>query len=95
MNKGEFIKAMSEKAGSTQKDAALFYEAFVATIEEGLSSGERIQLLGFGNFEVKHAAARAVVNPQTGEKVSIPATQKPVFKFGANFKSLINKNSKK
>lgn len=95
MNKGEFIKIMSDKAGSTQKDAALYYEAFVATIEDGLTAGEKIQLLGFGNFEVKEVAGRTGVNPQTGAKVSIPASKKPVFKFGANFKSLINKGNKK
>jgi len=91
MNKGEFIKLMSDKSGGTIKEAALYYEAFVATIEESLLAGEKIQLLGFGNFEVKEVAGRMGVNPQTGEKVAIPASKKPAFKFGANFKSLINK----
>lgn len=60
MNKGEFIKAMAEKAGFTNKDAATAYDAFVATITETLKAGDKVQLVGFGSFEVKDVPAKPV-----------------------------------
>ena len=83
MNKGEFIKAMAEKAGFTNKDAATAYDAFVATITETLKAG-------FGSFEVKDVPAKTGINPQTKEKVEIAACKKPVLKFGRSFKDLFN-----
>ena len=90
MNKGELIKAMAEKAGFTQKDAAAAYEAFVEVVTESLKAGEKVQLIGFGTFEVKDVAAKTGINPQTKEKVSIPACKKPVMKFGKAYKDIIN-----
>ncbi len=90
MNKGELIKAMADKAGFSQKDAAAAYEAFVATVTEALKAGDKVQLVGFGSFEVKDVAAKTGINPQTKETVSIPACKKPVMKFGKAYKELFN-----
>lgn len=90
MNKGEFIKTVAEKSGLTQKDTDLAFAAFVATIEETLKAGDKIQLPGFGSFEVKTRAARNGINPQTKAVVEIPACNVPTFKFGKNFKNTLN-----
>ena len=91
MNKGELIKVMAEKAGFTnKKDAATAYEAFVETVTEALKAGDKVQLVGFGTFEVKDVAAKTGINPQTKEKVEIAACKKPVMKFGKSYKDLIN-----
>ena len=90
MNKGELIKAMADKAGFTNKDATAAYEAFVATVTDALKAGDKVQLVGFGTFEVKEVAAKTGINPQTKEKVAIPACKKPVMKFGKAYKELFN-----
>ena len=90
MNKGELIKAMAEKAGLSQKDAAAAYEAFVASVTEALKAGEKVQLVGFGTVEVKEIAAKTGINPQTKAPVAIPACKKPVMKFGKAYKDIIN-----
>lgn len=90
MNKGELIKVIAEKAGFTNKDAATAYEAFVETVTEALKAGDKVQLVGFGTFEVKDVAAKTGINPQTKEKVEIAACKKPVMKFGKSYKDLIN-----
>ena len=90
MNKGELIKAMADKAGFTNKDAAIAYDAFVDTITECLKNGEKVQLVGFGTFEVKKVDAKTGINPKTGEKVDIPACKKPVMKFGKAYKDALN-----
>ena len=90
MNKGELIKAMAEKAGFTNKDAAVAYEAFVATVTEALKNGEKVQLVGFGTIEVKDVPAKTGINPQTKAAVEIPACKKPVMKFGKAYKDLFN-----
>ncbi|MBE7086401.1 MAG: HU family DNA-binding protein [Clostridiales bacterium] len=90
MNKGELIKAIAEKAGFTNKDAAVAYDAFVATVTEALKAGEKVQLVGFGTFEVKDVPAKTGINPQTKAPVEIPACKKPVMKFGKAYKDMIN-----
>jgi len=90
MNKTEFIAAFSEKAGLSKKDADKAYGAFVDTITEALKSGEKIQLIGFGTFEVKERAARMGLNPQTKEKIQIAASKAPAFKAGKGFKDVFN-----
>ncbi|MBQ8447134.1 MAG: HU family DNA-binding protein [Clostridia bacterium] len=90
MNKGELIKAMAEKAGFTNKDAAIAYDAFIATVTEALKAGEKVNLVGFGSFEVKDVAAKTGINPQTKAPVQIPACKKPVMKFGKAYKDIIN-----
>ena len=90
MNKGELIKAMAEKAGFSNKDAAIAYDAFIATVTEALKAGEKVQLVGFGSIEVKEVAAKTGINPQTKAPVEIAACKKPVMKFGKAYKDLIN-----
>ena len=90
MNKGELIKAMAEKAGFTNKDAATAYEAFVEVVTEALKAGDKVKLVGFGTFEVKNVAAKTGINPKTKEKVAIAACKKPVMKFGKAYKDLLN-----
>lgn len=90
MNKGELIKAIAEKAGFSNKDAAIAYDAFIATVTEALKAGEKVQLVGFGSFEVKEVAAKTGINPQTKAPVQIAACKKPVMKFGKAYKELIN-----
>ena len=90
MNKGELIKVMAEKAGFTNKDAAIAYDAFLETVTEALKAGEKVQLVGFGTFEVKNVEAKTGINPQTKEKVEIPACKKPVMKFGKSCKEHFN-----
>ena len=90
MNKQQFIKAFADKANFTQKDAGLAFDAMVATIADTLKEGEKIQIAGFGSFEIKSRGARTGINPLTKEKVKIDATKNPVFKFGNSFKNLFN-----
>ncbi|MBP3344708.1 MAG: HU family DNA-binding protein [Clostridia bacterium] len=90
MNKQQFIKAFAEKAQFTQKDAGIAFEAMAATIAETLKAGEKIQIAGFGTFELKKRAARTGINPLTKEKVAIPACSTPTFKFGNSFKETVN-----
>lgn len=90
MNKGDLIRIMAEKAGFSQKDATIAYNAFIDTLTEALQDGDKVQLAGFGTFEVKEVAAKMGVNPQTGEQVEISACKKPVMKFGKSYKELFN-----
>ena len=90
MNKGELIKAIANKAGFSQKDAAAAYDAFIASVTEALKAGDKVQLVGFGTIEVKDVPAKTGINPQTGAAVAIPACKKPVMKFGKAYKDLFN-----
>lgn len=90
MNKQQFIKAVADKANFTQKDAGIAFEAMAETIVEALKAGEKIQIAGFGTFELKERAAREGINPLTKQKVSIPACKVPTFKFGNSFKDTMN-----
>ena len=90
MNKGDLIKAIADKEGFTQKDAATAYDAFIATVTEALKAGEKVQLVGFGTIEVKEVPAKTGINPQTKEPVEIAACKKPVMKFGKAYKEIIN-----
>lgn len=90
MNKGELIKAMAAKAGFSNKDAATAYEAFVEVVTEAMKAGDKVQLAGFGSFEIKDVPAKVGINPQTKEKVDIPACKKPVMKFGSAYKANFN-----
>jgi DNA-binding protein HU-beta len=91
MNKSEFVASFSEKAGLSKKDAASAYDAFVATVTDALTSGEKVQLIGFGTFEVRQRAARVGLNPQTKEKIQIAASSVPAFKPGKAFKDVFKK----
>ena len=90
MNKGEFIKAWAEKASMTQKEATVAYDKMYEVICEALQKGDKVQLLGFGNFELRKKSAREGINPLTKEKVKIAAKCVPVFKPGKAFKEKFN-----
>ena len=90
MNKGELVKAMADKAGLTVKEAGVAYDAFVAVVTDALKQGDKVQLIGFGTFEVRSKAAREGINPQTKAKVKIPASKAPALKFGKAYKDLFN-----
>ena len=91
MNKAELIAAIAAKTGETKKNAEESVNAFVTVITEALQAGEKVQLVGFGSFEVKTRAARKGRNPQTKEEIKIPASKAPVFKAGKALKDLVNK----
>lgn len=90
MNKTEFISAIAEKAELSKKDAEKALKAFTDVVEEELKKGEKIQLVGFGTFEVSERAAREGRNPQTGETMTIAASKSPKFKAGKALKDLVN-----
>ena len=89
MNKTELITVMAETSGLSKKDCVAALAAFIATIETALKSGDKVQLIGFGSFEVKERAARTGRNPRTKEPVEIPASKAPAFKAGQAFKEAI------
>jgi DNA-binding protein HU-beta len=90
MNKTELVNAVAEKAGLTKKDAAKAVDAVLGAVTETLSKGDKVQLVGFGNFEVRERAARTGRNPQTGKEIKIPATKVPAFKPGKALKESVN-----
>ena len=90
MNKQELISAVAENANLSKKDAEAALAAFVGAVETALKNGEKVQLVGFGSFEVKEVAAKTGINPQTKAPVQIAACKKPVMKFGKAYKELIN-----
>ena len=90
MNRNELINAMTEKSGLTKKDAGSALDAFMESVQDALKSGDKVQLVGFGTFEVKDRAARTGKNPQTGEAVDIPAAKVPAFKAGKVLKDALN-----
>ena len=91
MNKSELIAAIAAKTGETKKSAEALVNAFVETVTESLLKGDKVQLVGFGSFEVRKRAARKGRNPQTKEEIKIPASKAPVFKAGKALKDLVNK----
>ena len=90
MNKAELIAAIAEKTELSRKDAEKALKAFTEVVEEELKKGEKIQLVGFGTFEVSERAAREGRNPQTGETMQIAASKSPKFKAGKALKDAIN-----
>ena len=89
MNKVELIAAVAEKTGLSKKDAEKAVAAVVGSIEAALVAGEKVQLIGFGTFEVRERAARMGRNPQTKEAIKIAASKQPVFKAGAALKNAV------
>ncbi len=90
MNKGQLIEKMHEKSGLTLKDAEKAYKAFTDAVIEALRDGEKVQLVGFGTFDIGERSAREGRNPQTGESIQIAASKSPKFKAGKAFKDAIN-----
>lgn len=90
MNRVELVAAMADKAGVAKKDAEKVLKAFTDVVAEELKKGEKIQLVGFGTFEVSERAAREGRNPHTGEAMTIAACKAPKFKAGKALKDAIN-----
>lgn len=91
MNKTELIAAVAEKAGMSKKDADKAVNAFVEAVVESVAKGDKVQLVGFGTFEVRSRAARVGRNTRTKEEIKIPASKLPVFKAGKSFKEAVSK----
>ena len=90
MNKTELIAAIAEKAELSKKDSEKALKAFADVVAEELQKGEKVQLVGFGTFEVRKRAARKGRNPQTKQEIKIPASKAPVFKAGKALKNTVN-----
>ena len=90
MKKTELVANVAEKAGLTKKDAEKALTAVLESVQQALIEGDRVQLIGFGTFEVKARAARMGRNPQTGKDMEIPASKAPVFKAGKALKDAVN-----
>jgi DNA-binding protein HU-beta len=91
MNKTELITNMAEKSNMSKKDTELALNALMESIEDVLARGEKVQLAGFGSFEVRQRAERTGRNPQTMAEITIPASKVPVFRSGRTFKDMVNK----
>ncbi|MCA1054646.1 HU family DNA-binding protein [Rossellomorea aquimaris] len=89
MNKTELINAVAEAAELSKKDATKAVDAVFDTIQDSLAKGDKVQLIGFGNFEVRERAARKGRNPQTGEEIEISASKVPAFKPGKALKEAV------
>lgn len=90
MNKSELVAAIAEKTELSKKDSEKALKAFIDVVAEELTKGEKIQLVGFGTFEVTERAAREGRNPQTKEAITIPASKAPKFKAGKALKDAVN-----
>ena len=90
MNKSDLIAAVAAKTGETKKSAEASINAVIDVIAETLASGDKIQLVGFGSFEVRQRAPRKGRNPQTGKEMKIAAKKAPVFKAGKALKDAVN-----
>lgn len=90
MNKTDLINAVAAKAEISKKDADKALSAVLSSIEDALKAGDKVQLIGFGTFEVKERSARTGHNPKTGEAIEIAAAKVPSFKAGAALKSAVN-----
>ena len=91
MNKADLVAAMASKTGDTKKNSEAAVNALVDVVTACLKKGDKVQLVGFGSFEVRKRAARKGRNPQTKEEIKIPASKAPVFKAGKALKDLVNK----
>jgi DNA-binding protein HU-beta len=89
MQKTDFIKAVAEKAGTTQRDTSTIVNAALDVIAEALTRGEKVTLTGFGTFEVRQRNEREGVNPQTRAKITIPATKTPGFSASSTLKEAV------
>ena len=91
MNKAELVAAIAEKTELSKKDSEKALKAFIDVVAEELKKGEKVQLVGFGTFEVAKRAAREGRNPQTGKSMKIAASKAPKFKAGKALKDVVNK----
>ena len=88
-NKAELVSEVAAKTKLTKKDVSEAVDAIFESIQEDLAKGEKVQLIGFGTFEVRHRAARKGRNPQTGDEIEIPASEVPAFKPGKALKEAV------
>ena len=91
MNKSELIAAVAKKADLSKKDAEAAVNATVEAVTKALKKGDKVQLVGFGTFEVRKRAAKQARNPQTGAVIKVPATKVPAFKAGKALKDAVKK----
>ena len=91
MNKTELVEAIAKETGLSKKDSEKAVKAFVDVVSNALKKKDKVQLVGFGTFEVSKRAAREGKNPQTGAKIKIPASKAPKFKAGKALKDTVNK----
>lgn len=91
MNKGELVSAIAEQTGLSKKDSEAALNSFINIVSEELENNKKVQLVGFGTFEVRERAARTGRNPQTKEEIQIPASKAPAFKAGKALKDRVNK----
>lgn len=91
MTKAELINAIAEKSELTKKDAEKALNAVVTSITDALADGDKVQIVGFGTFEVRERSAKEAINPRTKEKISVPAKKAPAFKAGKALKDAVDK----
>ncbi len=91
MNKVELVASVVEKTGLAKKDAEKAVSAVLDSVKEAVAKGDKVQLVGFGTFEVRARAARTGLNPKTKETIKIPASKAPAFKAGKAFKDAVAK----
>ncbi|HHY92692.1 MAG TPA: HU family DNA-binding protein [Firmicutes bacterium] len=91
MNKTDLVSAVAEKSGLTKKDAEKAVSAVFDVVGEALAAGDKVQVVGFGTFEVRERAARKGRNPQTGEEIDIAAAKLPVFKAGKGLRETVGR----
>ena len=91
MNKLELVAAMAEKSGLSKKDCEAALDAVLGAVTDTLKAQDKVQLVGFGSFEVKSRSARMGRNPHTKEQIEIPASKVPVFKAGKVLKDIVGK----
>lgn len=91
MNKNELVEAVVEKTGASKKEADAIIKATFDSITEAMAAGDKVSLIGFGNFEVRERSARTGKNPRTGEAIEIAACKAPSFKAGKALKDAVNK----
>lgn len=90
MNKTELVAAIANETGLTKKDSEAAVKAFIDVVSEELKKGNKVQLVGFGTFDISQRAAREGRNPQTGDSMEIQASRTPKFKAGKALKDLVN-----
>lgn len=90
IKKDEFSRLIAEKCGSNIKDAKIFIDAFVSVVKDQLMKDNKIQLVGFGTFEVVERAAREARNPMTGEAITVGPSKSPKFRAGKALKDIVN-----
>jgi DNA-binding protein HU-beta len=91
MNKADLVTKMAETSGLSKKDSEKALNAFIDSVQWALTKKDKVQLVGFGSFEVRNRAARKGRNPQTKEEITIPASKAPVFKVGKALKDAVSK----